>query len=76
MAQWDHVDKYTTVIRWSEEDQSFIAAIPALPGCIADGATREEALDNLNTTAELWILKARKMGREVPKPDYEEVFAA
>ncbi len=72
----NHVDKYTTVIRWSDEDHAFIAAIPALPGCMADGATREEALENLNTTAELWIFKARQMGREVPKPEHEAVFAS
>jgi predicted RNase H-like HicB family nuclease len=71
-----YIDKYRTVIQWSEEDSAFIAAIPVLPGCMADGATREDALRNLNTTAELWIAKARKMGREIPEPEKELVFAA
>ncbi len=70
-----YIDRYRTVIQWSDEDNAFVAAIPALPGCMADGATREDALQNLNVTAGLWIAKARKMGREIPEPEGELVFA-
>ena len=70
-----HVERYRTVIQWSDEDNAFVAAIPALPGCMADGATREDALQNLNATAELWIAKARTMGREIPEPERELALA-
>jgi predicted RNase H-like HicB family nuclease len=40
------VSKYEIILYWSEEDQAFIAEIPELPGCAADGATREEASAN------------------------------
>ena len=71
-----YIERYRTVIQWSEEDSAFVAAIPALPGCMADGATREEALQNLNVTAELWIAKARRMGRDIPEPEREPVFTS
>ena len=70
------VDRYLATLQWSDENSAFIAAIPALPGCMADGSTREEALQNLNVTAELWIAKARKMGRDAPEPEKDLVFAA
>jgi predicted RNase H-like HicB family nuclease len=57
----EDIARYRTVIQWSDEDEVFIASIPALPSCMEDGATREDALQILNVTAGLWIVKARKM---------------
>lgn len=70
-----YVERYRTVIQWSEDDNAYVAAIPALPGCMADGETREQALQNLNDTAELWIAKAKKLGRDVPEPERELLVA-
>ena len=41
------MSKYEIIIYWSEEDRAFIAEVPELPGCAADGATYKEALTNV-----------------------------
>lgn len=67
--------KYEVIIYWSEEDQSFIAEVPELPGCAADGATYEEVLNNLETIIEEWIDTARELGRPIPKAKGRLIFA-
>ena len=60
--------KYEVIIYWSEDDNAFIAEMPELPGCAADGATLDEALANVQIVAAEWIETAHELGREVPKP--------
>lgn len=60
--------KYEVIISWSEEDQAFVAEVPELPGCMADGPTKAEALSAVERIAEEWIETARKLGRDIPKP--------
>jgi predicted RNase H-like HicB family nuclease len=60
------IPKYEMVIYWSETDQAFIVEIPELPGCMADGATYEEAVGNARIVIEEWIETARELGREIP----------
>lgn len=60
--------RYKVEIWWSEDDQAFLAAMPELPGCMADGKTPEEALKNVQEVAGLWIETAQELGREVPQP--------
>jgi predicted RNase H-like HicB family nuclease len=60
--------KYEMIIYWSEPDKSFLVEVPELPGCMADGETREEAIKNANEVIELWIETAKSLGREIPKP--------
>jgi len=67
--------KYEVIIYWSEEDQAFIAEVPELPGCMADGASTQEALANVETIAREWIETARELGREIPEPRGKLVFA-
>jgi predicted RNase H-like HicB family nuclease len=67
--------KYEVIIYWSEEDQAFIAEIPELPGCMADGASTQEALANVEVIAREWIETARELGREIPEPRGKLVFA-
>lgn len=67
--------KYEVIIYWSAEDKAFIAEVPELPGCAADGATYQKALANLNVVMREWIETAREMGRPVPKPKGRLVFA-
>lgn len=60
--------KYEMIIYWSERDQAFLVEVPELPGCMADGETREEAIKNVNEVIRLWIESAKGLGREIPKP--------
>jgi predicted RNase H-like HicB family nuclease len=59
---------YEIVLSWSDEDKAYIAEVPELPGCAADGATYEEALANVQTVISEWIGTARELGRPVPTP--------
>jgi excisionase family DNA binding protein len=59
---------YQVVIYWSEEDQAFLAEVPELPGAMADGATRQEALANAETIIQEWIETAQALGRPIPPP--------
>ncbi|MDN5366002.1 MAG: hypothetical protein PWP44_1205 [Thermacetogenium sp.] len=60
--------KYEIIIYWSEEDGAFIAEVPELPGCAADGATYQEVLANVEKVIEEWIETATELGRPIPKP--------
>jgi predicted RNase H-like HicB family nuclease len=60
--------KYEVILYWSAEDNSFIAEVPELAGCAADGATRQEALANVEVVIAEWLETARELGRTVPEP--------
>lgn len=60
--------RYEVIISWSQEDGAFIAEVPELPGCAADGATQQEALVAVEDVIEGWIETAREMGRPIPEP--------
>jgi predicted RNase H-like HicB family nuclease len=60
--------KYEIVLYWSEEDQAFIAEVPELAGCAADGATRQEALANAEQVISEWLETAKELGRPIPEP--------
>ncbi len=62
------VNGYRVNTYWSEEDGFFLAEMPELPGCMADGRTAEEAMQNIQCVAEDWVKMATHMGREVPAP--------
>ena len=57
---------YQVIIYWSDEDNAFIAEAPELPGCMADGKTRQEVLANLEVIMEEWIATAKELGRPLP----------
>jgi len=67
--------KYAVVIYWSEEDQSFLAEVPELPGCMSDGATYQKALANVEVIINEWIEAAQQLGRPIPQPKGRLVFA-
>jgi len=67
--------KYEIILYWSAEDESFIAEVPELPGCAADGATRQEALANAETVIQQWIETAQELGRSIPEPKGRLLFA-
>ena len=67
--------KYEVIIYWSQEDKAFIAEVPELPGCAADGQNYQEALDNIGLIVLEWIETAKQKGRVIPKPKGRLVFA-
>jgi predicted RNase H-like HicB family nuclease len=67
--------KYEIILYWSAEDESFIAEVPELPGCAADGSTRLQALENVEIVILEWIETARELGRPIPEPRGRLLFA-
>ena len=67
--------KYEIILYWSEEDDAFVAEVPELPGCAADGRTRQEALANVETVIQEWIETAQELGRPIPEPKGRLLFA-
>lgn len=67
--------KYEVIIYWSEEDEAFIAEVPELPGCAADGITYEEVLSNLETVIDEWVEMAQELGRPIPEAKGRLIFA-
>ncbi len=60
--------KYEIIIFWSEPDNAFVAEVPELPGCMADGQTYQEAVANAQQIIQEWIATAKELGRTVPQP--------
>lgn len=60
--------KYEVIVYWSDEDESYIAEVPELPGCMADGDTYEQALKNAELSISQWIETAKDLGRDIPQP--------
>jgi predicted RNase H-like HicB family nuclease len=67
--------KYDVIIYWSQEDGTFIAEVPELPGCAADGATYQEGLANVEVVIQEWIETAKELGRPIPEPKGRPAFA-
>lgn len=67
--------KYERIIFWSEDDQKWIVDVPELPGCMADGATAVEALENVEVVINEWLELAQELGREIPQPKGRLMYA-
>jgi predicted RNase H-like HicB family nuclease len=67
--------RYEVIIYWSQEDQAFLAEVPELAGCMADGATYQEALANVEIVIREWLETARELGRSIPEPKGRLVYA-
>ena len=67
--------KYELIIYWSDAGEAFIAEVPELAGCAADGATYQEALANVELVIQEWLDTAQELGRPIPEPKGRLVFA-
>ena len=67
--------KYEIILYWSNDDNCFISEVPELDGCMADGNTYFEALQNTELVINEWIETAKELGREVPKPKGRLTYA-
>ncbi len=63
------------ILYWSEADQAFIAEVPELPGCAADGPTYAAALEQVEGVVAAWIATAHELGRPIPIPKGRLLFA-
>jgi len=69
------MNKYEIIIYWSENDNAYIAEVPELAGCMADGKTYAEALENVEIIINEWIETAEALGREIPEPHGKLMYA-
>jgi predicted RNase H-like HicB family nuclease len=69
------VSRYEIIIFWSDEDNAYVAEVPELPGCMADGKTYRQALSNAERIIKEWIETATELGRPIPQPKGRLVFA-
>jgi len=69
------MSKYEIIIYWSEEDSAYIAEVPELPGCAADGETYQKALANAELIIKEWIETAEELGRPIPIPKGKLMYA-
>src|SRR5215467_7218276 len=67
--------RYEIIIYWSAEDEAFIAEVPELPGCAADGPTYEAAIANVKVIVSEWIETAQELGRPIPEPRGRLMYA-
>ena len=67
--------RYELIIYWSKADGCFIAEVPELPGCMADGTSYEEAVANAQAVIQEWMDTARSLGRPIPEPRGKLAYA-
>lgn len=67
--------RYEIFLYWSDEDSAYVAEVPELAGCMADGATYEEALAAAQVVIQEWIETAQELGREVSEPKGRLIYA-
>jgi predicted RNase H-like HicB family nuclease len=67
--------KYEMVVFWSDEDGAYVVEVPELPGCMADGNSYEDAIDNTLLVIREWMETAKEIGREIPKPKGRLIYA-
>jgi predicted RNase H-like HicB family nuclease len=67
--------RYEIIIYWSKDDNAFIAEVPELSGCMADGATHRDALDSVELVISEWIETAKSLNRPIPEPKGKLMYA-
>lgn len=67
--------RYEVIVYWSDEDEAYIAEVPELPGCMANGLTYEAAIRNAQTIIAEWIETAKGLKRDIPVPKGKLAYA-
>ncbi|MDH5718854.1 MAG: type II toxin-antitoxin system HicB family antitoxin [Spirochaetia bacterium] len=65
--------KYRIILN-EDEDGVYTAVCPSLPGCISQGKTREEALENIKDAAKGYIESLKKHNEPIPPSIEEEII--
>lgn len=68
-------NSYEMIIWWSVEDEAYVVDVPELPGCMAHGTTRQDAIKSAEDAIKFWIKTAKEDGLEVPQPRGRLVYA-
>ena len=68
-------NNYEMILWWSKDDGVFIADVPELPGCMAHGKRRAEAIKNAEEAIALWIRTAKEDGLSIPEPKGRLLYA-
>jgi len=66
---------YEMIIWWSDEDGAFVVDVPELPGCMAHGKTRVDAIKNAEEAIAFWVKTAKDDGLKVPEPKGRLLYA-
>ncbi|MBQ4330816.1 MAG: type II toxin-antitoxin system HicB family antitoxin [Spirochaetaceae bacterium] len=69
------MNRYEIVVYWSDEDDCYIAEVPERPGCMADGADRQEVVRNVEMVIDQWLETAQEEGRPIPVPKGRLMYA-
>jgi len=69
------MSKYEVIIYWSADDDAYVAEVPELPGCMADGASYQEALANAELVIQEWLETAKELERPIPEPKGKLIYA-
>ena len=67
--------KFEIIIYWSKDDDCYIAEVPELAGCKADGDSYATALQNAEVIISEWIETAESLGRPIPEPKGKLMYA-
>lgn len=67
--------KYEVIVYWDKVDETFVAEVPELPGCMAHGETKALAMQHTETAIELWLETAREDGIAIPEPRGRLLYA-
>jgi len=67
--------RYELIVFWDESDQIFVVDVPELPGCMAHGGTKREAIANAEAAIDLWVETAKEDGVPIPEPRGRLMFA-
>ena len=68
-------NSYEMILWWSNEDEAYVVDVPELPGCMAHGSTRQEAITNAEDAIKFWIKTAKDDGLKIPAPRGRLVYA-
>jgi predicted RNase H-like HicB family nuclease len=67
--------QYELIIYWDRTDSIFVVDVPELPGCMAHGKTKKEAISNSESAVKLWLATAKEDGVAIPEPRGRLMFA-
>lgn len=67
--------QYEMILYWDKTDKIFVVDIPELPGCMAHGQTKKQAIDNAENAVQFWIKTAKEDGIKIPDAKGRLLFA-